>query len=473
LTEEATSRQFAETPFRFSPYSVARSVAKQIITPQTYPREFHIKEAFAPLVNIFNRIRESLYNRSKQLIKKPRLRPPAEHKEEREKLSKLRLPRLAIPKLAAPRLSFRFLGKSKRLTLILALLFLLCIGFFISQFKEGRELEERQNTLQEIQEKVDQAQSLLILEMPQAKEEANGLLKESWEEISQLSENISKLPKDFQNQVFSLKEEISKDLFELNGVETIEDPELFLDFDHRGFVPHRMVIFGDDFYFFSPHSQNLFRMKKNNESQVIDIARTFDFAIPIDEVILFFSKPNQLTILSSGGIFSDIVKEPYEDFSFDDLATFRGNLYFLEKNSGEIIKYSYLGESKWGPPEMWLAQEEKKLIKAESLAIDGFIWILNENNSFGQYYQGTLKEEMRLEIFPEPKDLKKIFTSPTLPYLYLLEPTQNRIIIFDKTKKTVRQFYSQKFDNLLDFTVSEDGKVIYLLNDLKVYQIKP
>jgi len=112
-------------------------------------------------------------------------------------------------------------------------------------------------------------------------------------------------------------------------------------------------------------------------------------------------------------------------------------------------------------------------IEAKSLTIDGFIWILNENNSFGQYYQGTLKKEVDLEVFPEPKDFRKIFTSPSLPYLYLLEPAQKRIVILEKDGEIIKQFQSQKFDNLLDFTVSEDGKTIYLLNGLKVYQIKP
>jgi len=67
--------------------------------------------------------------------------------------------------------------------------------------------------------------------------------------------------------------------------------------------------------------------------------------------------------------------------------------------------------------------------------------------------------------------LKKIFTSATLPYLYLLEPVQKRIIILDKKGQIVKQFQSQKFDNLLDFAISENGKTIYLLNGLKVYKI--
>ena len=466
LAEEAKAAEAAETPFRFPYQSVSQNLAKQIITPQTYPKEFHLKEVFAPFFNIFAKARESLFARFKGLIKKPRLRPPAEQEEERKFL------KLRIPKLAIPRLSLGFLTKGGKLILILALIFLLCLGFFISRFKEGKMLEESQNTLQEIQEKVNQAESLLILKTPQTAREANLLFGESWEEISPLSEIASHLPKDFQNEVSSLKERISGALLELNKMETIEEPELFFDFYHRDFVPYRILFFEDNFYFFSPQSQNLFKIDDNLETQIIDIARTFNFAVPIEEVLLFFSKPNQLTMLSSGGIFSDIIEQPYQDSSFDSLATFRENLYFLDKNSGEIIKYPYLGDLKWGSPEIWLTEKEKKVTEAKSLTVDGLIWILNKDNSLGQYYQGSLKKEISLEIFPEPKDFKKIFTSTALPYLYLLEPEQKRIVILDKDGEIVKQFQSQKFDNLLDFTVSEDGKIIYLLNGLKLYQIK-
>jgi len=118
-----------------------------------------------------------------------------------------------------------------------------------------------------------------------------------------------------------------------------------------------------------------------------------------------------------------------------------------------------------------VSQRRKKASGAKSLAVDGSVWLLAKNNSLSRYYTGRLQEEISLEIFPEAKEFKKIFTSSALPYLYLLEPAQKRIIILDKKGQIIKQFQSQKFDNLLDFAVSEDGKTIYLLNGLKLYKI--
>jgi hypothetical protein len=83
-----------------------------------------------------------------------------------------------------------------------------------------------------------------------------------------------------------------------------------------------------------------------------------------------------------------------------------------------------------------------------------------------------LREKLKIDIFPEIKDFSKILALPNLPYLYILEPAQNRIIIINKTGEIVKQFQSEKFDNLLDFAVSENGKIIYLLNGLKVFKLE-
>ena len=422
-------------------------IKKQVISEKSYPKEFNLKEVFTPYL-----------------------------KKIGTELKKIKLPVLSRPKLPKslkwPEIRLvKFPKPDKKLILILALIFFLTFGFFVAQFQEKKELKEHQITLKEIQAKVNRAESFLILKTPRAEKEANLLLKESFGEISQLSKIISHLPGDFQNQVFSLKEEISKKLFELNKLEIIEEPELFFDFTHQEFVPQKMIFFKEGLYFFSPYSQNLFFVKKKNEGKIIEINQKFNLAAASDDFLLFFSKPNQLTILKEGTTFPIDLDKPYEDFSYDDFSIFRGNLYFLDKNSGQIIKYPSLKNFEWGLPKLWLAQEEKEAERAKSLAIDGSVWLLDKNNTLYRYYAGRFQEKIVLEIFPEPKELKKIFTSVTLPYLYLLEPAQKRILILDKKGQIIKQFQSQKFDNLLDFTVSQDGKTIWLLNGLRVYKI--
>ena len=92
-------------------------------------------------------------------------------------------------------------------------------------------------------------------------------------------------------------------------------------------------------------------------------------------------------------------------------------------------------------------------------------------NSIYQYYTGELIQEINLNIFPEIKFFSKIFTSPKLSHIYILEPQEQRVVIIDKSGQFIKQFTSEKFDNILDIGVSDEEKSIYILNNLNLYKI--
>ena len=357
---------------------------------------------------------------------------------------------------------------NKKLILILALILVLILGFIFSRLEERKKVRIYQKNLEEINEKFSLAQGLLILGNPKTQKEANSLLKESLEKITPLSKETQNLPKEFNAQIFSQRDEILEKLYSLNKLEKIEEPELFFEFNREKFIPQKLVTLGDDLYFFSPYSKDLFKLNKNKNGELISVDKKFDLATMIADSILFFSKPNQLIVYR--GLTPVNLKEPYPDFNFDALSSFKGNLYFLDKKAGQIIKYPSTGSGQvpfsWGTPEFWL----KKAIVGKSIAVDGSVWVL-EKDAISKYYAGNLQEKITPDIFPPPKDFSKIFTSPTLPYFYLLEPGQKRIVILTKAGEIIKQFQSEKFDNLLDFTVSPEGKTIWLLNGLKLDRV--
>ncbi len=166
-----------------------------------------------------------------------------------------------------------------------------------------------------------------------------------------------------------------------------------------------------------------------------------------------------------------LVKPPSFEFNFDLSASYLSNIYFLDKKTCQIIKYSRLSQSQWSVPKKWM-EGNSHCSNPKSMAVDGSVWLLEEDNSISRYYIGDYKETININLFPSIKNITKIKTAGNVPYLYLLEPVQKRIIITDKAGKIIKQFQSEKFDNLKDFAFSKDGKIIYLLNGLKIYQIK-
>ena len=150
--------------------------------------------------------------------------------------------------------------------------------------------------------------------------------------------------------------------------------------------------------------------------------------------------------------------------------SYGSNLYVLNKETGEITKYAYSKNSKLGAPKLWLKSSEKTT-QAKDITIDGNIWILTKNNTIDKYYIGKYEKTLTLNFYPKLENPNKIFTNLQIDELYILEPVKNRLIIIDKKGGIIKQYQSDKFNDLKDFSISEDGKTIFLLNESKIYKI--
>lgn len=79
---------------------------------------------------------------------------------------------------------------------------------------------------------------------------------------------------------------------------------------------------------------------------------------------------------------------------------------------------------------------------------------------------------MNLSVFPFPKRLMKLIIWPSLSGFALLEPSEKRIILINQSGLLIKQFRSEKFLGLKDAAFSSDGKFLYLLSGLEVYQLE-
>lgn len=351
--------------------------------------KFSLTQALSPAANLLKRITNPLKNFRKQ-------------KESLKKTLPRKIRKVSI--LEKIKTWFGVSERKKSIALLLILFCLLLIGFLIFKGVEEIQQEENKELLEEIERKIDQAESFLII---QDQERANSLFKEAWMEILALSEKKTSL----KDEILALKQSIENNLKDLNNLKIIENPEKLS----------------------GPKYQEMFA----------------PFAIPENLII-----PKEL------------------DFNLDIFASYLSNLYFLDKRNCQIIKYSSLGQSTWSQPKIW-KQSDKHCLKPESMAIDSAIWILNEDNLIYCYHKGEYQETLNLYTFPFPENITKIQTNINTPYLYLLEPINKRIIVFDKEeKKIIKQFQSEKFNDLKDFILSKDGKTIYVLNNQEVYKIE-
>lgn len=353
----------------------------------------------------------------------------------------------------------------KKIILVSTLIFFLLAGFFIFKERKKALLKEAPEILLKIQDKINMAENFLILK---EEEKANSMFQEAWEEILPLT----KIEHPLKDEALALKESIEEELLTLNKIKIIPEPTVLLEFSKQEFLPLKMIELDKVLYFFNPYSKGLYKFERGEKIK-IEIEQKFNKALLLNKSsILFFSEPDELVFWKEDRIGTTItLKLPFPDFVCTDFSSFLKNIYLLDGKKGEIIKYAspiVIGKDF---PQYWLDSETKKPIGGKSMAIDGLIWILNSNNGIDRYYLGKHQETLILDFFPPPKNLEKILINQNLPYLFLLEPEQNRIIVLEKSGQVVSQFQSEKFDDLKDFAVSTDG-IIYLLNGQKIYQMK-
>jgi hypothetical protein len=432
------------------------SKSTQLFTIKKELESFSFRKAFSPFFNFLAIVRNKLliYRRKPLLFK-------LEEKQSKNFLNKF---------LTDLKERIYLVGniKSNLISLFL-LISILTIGFFIFQKEERKNLERKENILLEAEQNLKKAENLFS---QRKEEEAFRLLKESLDKIIPLSQE------DWQKkeETLEIQKKIEEKLSSSSHLEIINNPSIFFEFNANEFIPQKIIYSKGAIFSFSPFERKLFKIDlktKEKEEFTFDEDSKASLAINYQNNILFFIKPDKLISFEIKGKNSNFgkrftIQTPYPDFDFIAITSYLNNIYFLEEKKGEIIRYS--------PPfqkeELWLRDQTKKIKDGKSITSDGSIWVLKENHQISQYFKGEHQKDLNFNFFPFPKKIQKILTSPQTPFLFLLEPHLRRVIILDKKGKVIKQFKSEEFDNLKDFSFSPENQTLYILNGSKIYQLK-
>ena len=469
----------------------------ETLTFRKKPEKFSLIQIFQPIFNVLNRIsfkkikdlissvRNSFLNRVKipkpQINFKPKLKLPQitlklpAIKFPTIKLPVIKVPAIKLPTVSRPQIPQIKISLNKNLIYIPILIFVLLIGFLIFQTEKKEDLKLARVVFEEVESKITQAGNFLT---SGDEEKANNLFQEAWQKILPQTEAGAIL----KDEATLIKKSIEESLAPLNKLEKISEPEVLSEFKpaEAGLVPQKIILLDSALYSFNPFSSTLYKFDLNkNEGKKISANWHLKSAAIFNDLVLFFARNSDSLPIVSFLNEKDEWQEkkiefPSADFSFDIFSTFKSNLYFLDKKSGEIVKYSSLNlaedKSAFGNP--WFSSGTKRAVSAKSMSLDGSLWILTEDNKIDRYSGGVYKETLEINLFPYLEKPTEFLVSKTSPFIYLLEPAQKRIIILNKNGKIFKQYQSEKFDNLLDFAVSKDETTIWLLNDSKVFKIE-
>ncbi|MCX6048447.1 MAG: hypothetical protein NT075_25365 [Chloroflexi bacterium] len=155
------------------------------------------------------------------------------------------------------------------------------------------------------------------------------------------------------------------------------------------------------------------------------------------------------------------------------LETFGGRLYIADEGAGQLFRYT---SGNYGvAPESWFAPETTvNLAGLQSMSIDGDIWLLFSDGRILRYHAGE-QEPFTLEnsvgLADEPVDM--IVGDQGDSSIYLADSGQERILVFDKQGKYLRQLKAAEGNPLRGLSglfVNEVTSSLFMLTQSALYE---
>jgi len=385
----------------------------------------------------------------------------------------------ALQKFAAYKDRFQFLDKirswekKKLLITIGALVLVLALGIFILNTTLGK-----QRTINAMQEKLATAEDNIALAETKGafdKAEANVLLNSAEDLAVEVLES-GYLGVD----VSTILDLIQEQRDYLDNVQHITD-DLKLVADLSGDLAGASLLgvqpYGDRIVAFSDQSAFQILIDQVEEPDVLDATERMAAGRFFDEYnsIVFITQAAKLIEYTDGNSqFADTSDVTWH--SGVDIATYSNKIYVLDAVSNQIWRYAR-GTEAYGSAQGYFSGEVD-LSKAISLAVDGSIWLLNNDGTIVKYLSGELLEfAIKKAPLEGMTGATRLYTELEVNQVYVLDPANDRLFIFDKATTNNDITYNAQyiFDDikgtLVDVFVDKDRNVIVLATTSAVYEL--
>jgi hypothetical protein len=209
----------------------------------------------------------------------------------------------------------------------------------------------------------------------------------------------------------------------------------------------------------------------SNKSEFLKIvSQTKALAFSQSDKNIYFIDSDGIYSLDKGGKNKkQIIKNDSYWKNPSSVISYLSNIYVLDKTKGGVIKFiggkNGFGETKY------FADSEPDLTTANSMAIDGSIYLLLADGTILKYTKGKSDNFNILGLDTPFSNPQKIYTSIDFEYLYILDSNNSRIVVLDKSGNYKLQYSSEILKSAKELEVLEKENKIYVLSSNKIYQV--
>ncbi len=147
------------------------------------------------------------------------------------------------------------------------------------------------------------------------------------------------------------------------------------------------------------------------------------------------------------------------------IGAYIGNIYVLDHDAGQIIKFVDTNQSDY-------LSSKQDLSKAQSITIDGSIWIIFSDGTIQKWTRGKQDSFAVSELDKQLSNPTRIFTNADIDNLYVLDNGNGRIVVLNKKGEYQTQYQTDVIKSATEFDVLEKDKKAFVLSYKKVWEIE-
>ena len=185
--------------------------------------------------------------------------------------------------------------------------------------------------------------------------------------------------------------------------------------------------------------------------------------------VFVYSPDKGLTHIDTDTEKLSVVSKPDEGWgSIQDIFGFSGNVYVLDSGKNMIWKYapSLTGFTQ----KQEYLRSKADLSSGKKLSIDYSVWVLTSQPDILKFTAGNSDFYAVSGLDAPLSQIDSVFVTEDLDSVFILDKINNRILVTKKNGEYLAQYAKPELGKADDFFVDEEGKLIYLLIENKIYK---
>lgn len=359
------------------------------------------------------------------------------------------------------------------LAIVMAIALVASLGLLQSKRAADSEIQRASEILHDVRTKQSAAETALIYDN---RDQAQQLLSEARQSIGELQAlNLYQTEAaELEQSITALEDRLQKiTRASLSTSTVVADVSSALG----NATATSLALLDDIFYTFHPTTNTIISI--NPEGKVADITSTTEgigflkLAAPhaADKNITYVTDEPGVALFAAkeGTLTTQTVSLPSTNPNITAVAAFASRLYLYDKAAQNIFSYTKTlrGYSSATP---WITSADVPRDNIVSLTVDGSIYTLHSDGTIRELYKGEPTDLKVEAVEPPLTTATKLITSDAVRHLYVLDPTNKRVVIFTKKGTLVRQLI---FDStaLQDIVISPDEQTLYALDGTRILSL--